>query len=52
MGAELRNADWSKGRNGLRNMKKRMEDIRGEFSISTGANGGAIVHLKIPLGKK
>ena len=39
-------------RNGLRNMKKRMEDIRGEFSISAGTNGGTIVRLKIPLGKK
>jgi signal transduction histidine kinase len=33
-------------------MKKRMEDIRGEFSISAGANGGTVVRLKIPLGKK
>jgi signal transduction histidine kinase/ligand-binding sensor domain-containing protein len=39
-------------RNGLRNMKKRMEDIRGKFSISSGANGGTIVRLKIPLAKK
>jgi ligand-binding sensor domain-containing protein/two-component sensor histidine kinase len=36
-------------RNGLRNMKKRMEDIRGEFSISPGANGGTIVRLTIPI---
>ena len=33
-------------------MKKRMEDIRGEFSIGSGANGGTIVRLKIPLAKK
>jgi ligand-binding sensor domain-containing protein/signal transduction histidine kinase len=39
-------------RNGLRNMRKRMEDIRGEFSISGGAHGGTIVRLKIPLAKK
>ena len=38
-------------RNGLRNMRKRMEDIRGEFSISPGTNGGTIVRLKIPLAK-
>jgi signal transduction histidine kinase len=38
-------------RNGLRNMKKRMEDIHGEFSISSGANGGTIVQLKIPISK-
>jgi len=39
-------------RNGLRNMKKRMEDIRGEFSISGSANAGTIVRLQIPLSKK
>jgi ligand-binding sensor domain-containing protein/signal transduction histidine kinase len=38
-------------RNGLRNMRKRMEDIGGEFSIAAGANGGAIVRLNIPLAK-
>jgi ligand-binding sensor domain-containing protein/signal transduction histidine kinase len=38
-------------RNGLRNMKKRMEDIHGEFLISPGANGGAIVRLTAPLSK-
>ena len=32
-------------RNGLRNMRKRMEDIGGEFSIAPGANGGTIVRL-------
>ena len=36
-------------RNGLRNMRKRMEDIRGEFSISAGANGGTIVRLTVPI---
>jgi ligand-binding sensor domain-containing protein/signal transduction histidine kinase len=36
-------------RNGLRNMKKRMEDVRGEFSISSGANGGTIVRLTVPI---
>jgi len=36
-------------RNGLRNMKKRMEDIRGEFSVSGGANGGTIVRLAVPI---
>ena len=38
-----------KNRNGLRNMKKRMEDIHGEFSISGGANGGTIVRLTVPI---
>jgi ligand-binding sensor domain-containing protein/signal transduction histidine kinase len=36
-------------RNGLRNMKKRMEDIGGKFSISGGANGGTIVRLTVPI---
>jgi len=36
-------------RNGLRNMKKRMEDICGKFSISDGKNGGTIVQLTVPI---
>jgi ligand-binding sensor domain-containing protein/signal transduction histidine kinase len=37
-------------RNGLRNMKKRMSDIGGDFSISPGAKGGTLVQLTVPLG--
>jgi signal transduction histidine kinase len=44
-------ADAAAARNGLRNMRKRMEDIHGEFSIGPGANGGTIVRLKIPFEK-
>jgi ligand-binding sensor domain-containing protein/signal transduction histidine kinase len=51
-GKGVSNLDEKQNRNGLHNMKKRMEDIRGEFSISGGANGGTIVRLKIPLTKK
>jgi signal transduction histidine kinase len=36
-------------RNGLRNMRKRMTDIGGEFSISPGANGGTLVRLTVPV---
>jgi len=36
-------------RNGMRNMRKRMEDIGGEFSISPGATGGTIVRLTVPI---
>jgi ligand-binding sensor domain-containing protein/signal transduction histidine kinase len=36
-------------RNGMRNMRKRMEDIGGEFLISPGANGGTIVRLTVPV---
>ena len=39
-------------RNGLKNMRKRMEDIGGEFSIAPGANGGTLVRLSIPLQNK
>ena len=36
-------------RNGLRNMRKRMEDIGGSFSIGRGAETGAVVRLTAPL---
>lgn len=51
-GRGIANQAAPQNRNGLRNMKKRMEDIHGEFSIGSGANGGTIVRLKIPLAKK
>jgi ligand-binding sensor domain-containing protein/signal transduction histidine kinase len=40
-----------KGRNGLRNMRKRLEDVGGEFSIAPGAEGGTRVSLTAPLGR-
>jgi signal transduction histidine kinase len=39
-------------RNGLRNMKKRMTDIGGDFSVSPGAGGGTLVQLTVPLNTK
>jgi signal transduction histidine kinase/ligand-binding sensor domain-containing protein len=36
-------------RNGLRNMRKRMEDIHGQFSINPGTGGGTTVCLVVPL---
>ncbi len=36
-------------RNGLKNMRKRMEDVGGSFSIGPGGEGGALVCLKVPL---
>jgi ligand-binding sensor domain-containing protein/signal transduction histidine kinase len=36
-------------RNGLRNMRKRMEDIGGKFEIGPGAKGGTLVRLTAPL---
>jgi signal transduction histidine kinase len=39
-------------RNGLKNMRKRMEDVHGEFSIQPGTSGGTVVRLTIPLAQK
>ena len=45
LGADAAN----KGRNGLRNMRKRMEDIGGTFEVGAGAEGGTRVCLSAPL---
>jgi ligand-binding sensor domain-containing protein/signal transduction histidine kinase len=37
-------------RNGLRNMRKRMEDIGGQFHMGPGRDGGALIRLSAPLG--
>jgi len=37
------------GRNGLRNMRKRMEDVGGSFSIGPAAERGTIVRLTAPI---
>jgi signal transduction histidine kinase len=39
-----------KGRNGLRNMRQRMEEIGGAFTIGPGAAKGTLVRLVAPLG--
>jgi ligand-binding sensor domain-containing protein/signal transduction histidine kinase len=36
-------------RNGLKNMRKRLADVQGEFEISPGANGGTVVKLTVPI---
>ena len=41
----------NKGRSGLRNMRKRLEDIGGSFEVSAGAEGGTLVRLTAPLKK-
>jgi signal transduction histidine kinase/ligand-binding sensor domain-containing protein len=41
----------AESRNGMRNMRKRMEDIGGEFSIGPGPRGGTLVRLTVPLAK-
>jgi ligand-binding sensor domain-containing protein/two-component sensor histidine kinase len=45
-------ADETKGRSGLRNMRKRMEDIGGKFEITPGSEGGTKVRLIAPLNSK
>lgn len=42
-------ADHKKGRSGLRNMRKRMQDIGGEFEITPAAGQGSCVRLTAPL---
>jgi len=39
-------------RNGLKNMRKRLADVRGEFEISPGENGGTVVRLTVPVRSK
>jgi ligand-binding sensor domain-containing protein/signal transduction histidine kinase len=39
-------------RNGLRNMRKRMEDIGGRFALGPGPQGGTVVELSVPLARK
>jgi ligand-binding sensor domain-containing protein/signal transduction histidine kinase len=36
-------------RNGLKNMRRRLADVRGEFEISPGASGGTVVRLTVPM---
>lgn len=48
-GRGLGNSPAPQNRNGLRNMKKRMEEIGGEFTIAPGAHAGTLVRLTIPL---
>jgi ligand-binding sensor domain-containing protein/signal transduction histidine kinase len=36
-------------RNGMKNMRKRLADVGGEFEISAAATGGTVVQLKVPI---
>lgn len=42
--------DAPRTRNGLRNMRRRLEEIGGCFFIAPGPDGGAVVRLTAPLG--
>ena len=50
-GCGIPNLDEAKksSRNGLKNMRKRLTDIGGEFSIAPGPGGGTIVRLTVPV---
>jgi ligand-binding sensor domain-containing protein/signal transduction histidine kinase len=48
-GRGLSGADSAKNHNGLQNMRKRMEDIRGGFEISVAKEKGTIVRLTVPI---
>ena len=38
-----------KGRNGLKNMRKRMQDVGGHFDIEPRPQGGTIIRLHAPI---
>ena len=48
-GKGFSDSDANKGRNGLKNMRKRLEDVGGQFSMTSGSDGGTRVSLKAPL---
>jgi len=48
-GRGLGDLSAKKLRNGLKNMRKRLADVQGEFDITPGANGGTVVRLTVPV---
>jgi signal transduction histidine kinase/ligand-binding sensor domain-containing protein len=48
-GRGVATGDEKKGRNGLRNMRKRLEEVGGMFAILPGSEGGTRVCLTAPL---
>jgi signal transduction histidine kinase len=48
-GRGLKAGDENKGRSGLKNMRKRMEEVGGEYQICTGSEGGTTIRLKAPF---
>jgi ligand-binding sensor domain-containing protein/signal transduction histidine kinase len=47
-----RDASAAQARNGLRNMRKRMEDIGGQFEVGAASERGTIVRLTVPVRMK
>lgn len=50
-GRGLGDTDSKSRRNGLRNMRKRMEDVGGKFTIGPAGEGGTVVRLSAPIDK-
>jgi signal transduction histidine kinase len=50
-GRGLADMNEKTGRNGLRNMRKRLEDVGGSFSIEPAREKGALVRMKVPIKK-
>ena len=38
-------------RNGLKNMRRRLQDVHGEFEIGPGPAGGTVVQMKVPIAR-
>jgi signal transduction histidine kinase len=36
-------------RNGLKNMRRRLADVQGQFDIAPGPQGGTVVKLTVPI---
>ncbi len=51
-GRGLRDVAEKKLRNGLKNMRKRLADVHGDFEIAPGETGGTVVRLTVPLAQK
>ncbi len=51
-GRGLGDVSAKKLRNGLKNMRKRLADVSGEFEIKPGAYGGTVARLTVPLKNK
>ncbi|HEX9045478.1 MAG TPA: histidine kinase, partial [Verrucomicrobiae bacterium] len=51
-GRGLGDISEKKLRNGLKNMRKRLADVRGEFDIAPGEKGGTVVRFSVPVKEK
>ena len=51
-GCGLGDISDKKLRNGLKNMRRRLADVRGGFEIAAGASGGTVVKFIVPLANK